>query len=301
MGLHAVLGGDGAIGDATMKALSARGIEARRLARKDADARVADQLVSALDGAAYVYHCVGLPYRSDTWRVGFPAISRALTEACEKVGAKLVYFDNAYLYGPPPLPTPFTEAAPRRPSSKKGAARKVALEIVMQAHRDRGVPVVVGRAADFYGPGAVNSPFYISFLESMLKGKPPQVAMPQGPVHTYAYTLDIGRALVELALDDAACGEEFHLPVGPAVTVADMAALFNAELGTRLKVSHIPDIGLRTLSIFNPLIRDVYEMSYQYKSDYIMSDQKFRARYPDFASTSYEVGVAAMVAHFRSE
>ncbi|MBV6648997.1 MAG: NAD-dependent epimerase/dehydratase family protein [Hoeflea sp.] len=300
MGYHAVLGGDGAIGGATLQAIKARGLDGKALTRADADAMKADELVRVLDGADVVYNCVGLPYNSDLWTTGFPAISNALVTACEKVGAKIVYFDNVYLYGPAPLPVPFNEETPRIPPSQKGKARKTAVEIVMAAHRAGRVKATVGRAADFYGPGALNSPFYISFLENMLKGRPPQVAMPEGPVHTYAYTGDMGRGLVELALDEGACGEEFHLPVGPAVKVSEMAALFNRELGTALKVTHIPDIVLRGLSLFKPLIREVHEMSYQFKTDYIMSDGKFRQRYPEFASTSYENGVAAMVAHFRA-
>jgi len=299
MGYHAVLGGDGAIGRATLKALEVRGLKGKALTRADADAMDADALVKVLDGAEVVYDCVGLPYNSDLWTTGFPAISNALVSACEKVGAKIVYFDNVYFYGPAPLPVPFDENTPRTPPSQKGKARKTAVEIIMEAHRTGRVQASVGRAADFYGPGALNSPFYISFLENMLKGKSPQVAMPEGPLHTYAYTDDMGRGLVELALDDGAYGEEFHLPVGPAVKVSDMAALFNKELGTALKVTHIPDFVLCGLSLFKPLIREVHEMSYQYKTDYILSDAKFRQRFPEFASTSYEDGVAAMVDYFR--
>jgi nucleoside-diphosphate-sugar epimerase len=299
MGYHAVLGGDGAIGGATLKAIEARGLDGRALTRADANAMNANELVKVLDGAEVVYNCVGLPYDSDLWTTGFPAISNALVMACEKVGARIVYFDNVYLYGPSPLPIPFDEDTARNPPSRKGKARKAAVEIVMAAHRAGRVKATVGRAADFYGPGALNSPFYISFLESMLKGKPPQVVMPEGPRHTYAYTGDMGRGLVELALDESTYGDEFHLPVGPAVKVSEMAALFNKELGTSLKVSHIPDIVLGGLSLFKPLIREVHEMSYQYKTDYIMSDRKFRQRYPEFVSTSYQDGVAAMVAHFR--
>lgn len=299
MGYHAVLGGSGAIGRATIEAIRAQGLEARALTRADGDARNADALTRSLDGADVVYDCIGLPYDSELWMNGFPAISKALVTACEKVGSRIVYFDNVYLYGPAPLPVPFDEETSRNPPSRKGQARKTAVEIVMDAHRAGRVKATVGRAADFYGPGAVNSAFYINFLENMLKGKPPQVAMPEGPVHTYAYTLDLGRGLVELALDDGTYGEEFHLPVGPAVKVSDMAALFNDELGTSLKVSHAPDIVLRGLSLFKPLMREVYEMTYQFKSDYVMSDAKFRSRFPAFTTTSYEDGVAAMVAYFR--
>lgn len=299
MGYHAILGGDGAIGRATLEAVKARGIDGKALTRADANAMNPEALVRVLDGAEVVYDCVGLPYNSDLWTTGFPAISNALVTACEKTGSRIVYFDNVYLYGPAPLPVPFDEKTPRNPPSRKGRARKTAVEIVMDAHRAGRVRATVGRAADFYGPGAVNSPFYISFLENMLKGKAPQVAMPEGPVHTYAYTEDMGRGLVTLALDDGASGEEFHLPVGPAVKVSDMAALFNKALGTSLKVTHIPNIVLLGASLFQPLIREVREMSYQYKTDYIMSDNKFRQRYPEFMSTSYGDGIAAMVDHFR--
>lgn len=300
MGFHAVLGGDGAIGRATVSALHARDLDARALTRADADATDTAGLTRALNGADVVYNCVGMRYNSALWTTGFPAISNALVAACEKVGARIVYLDNAYLYGPAPLPAPFDEVTLRVTPSTKGKARKSAVEIVMAAHRAGRVQATVGRAADFYGPGAVNSPFYISFLENMLKGKPAQVTMPEGPVHTYAYTTDVGLALVELALDEGAYGQEYHLPVGPAVKVSDMAALFNKELGTSLKVIHIPDTVLRVLSLVKPLIREVQEMSYQFKSDYVMSDAKFRSRFSEFRSTSYADGVSAMVEHFRS-
>ncbi|MCK0097288.1 NAD-dependent epimerase/dehydratase family protein [Yoonia sp. F2084L] len=300
MGYHAVLGADGAIGRATTEAIAANGLDGKALTRADADAMDANALTRVLSDADVVYHCVGLPYNSDLWTTGFPAISRALITACEKTGTRIVYLDNIYLYGPAPLPVPFDETTSRQPPSRKGAARKAAVEILMEAHRAGRVRATVGRAADFYGPGAVNSPFYISFLENMLRDKPPQVAMPEGPQHTYAYTKDIGCALVTLALDDAAYGEEFHLPVGQAVRVSDMAALFNEQLGTSHKVIHVPDLILRGLSVFKPLIREVHEMNYQYKSDYIMSDGKFRRRFPDFVPTSYRDGVAAMIRHFQS-
>jgi nucleoside-diphosphate-sugar epimerase len=299
MGYHAVLGADGAIGRATLSAIQAKGLEGKALTRADADAMNADALIKVLMGVDVVYDCVGLPYNSGLWTTGFPAISNALVTACEKTGTKIVYFDNVYLYGPAPLPVPFDETTPRNPPSRKGKARKTAVEIVMAAHRAGRVRATVGRAADFYGPGAVNSPFYISFLENMLKGKAPQVAMPEGPLHTYAYTQDIGRSLVELALDDGTYGEEYHLPVGPPVKVSDMAACFNKELGSSFKVTHIPDMALQVLGLFKPLIREVHEMSYQYKTDYIMSDAKFRTHFPRFVTIPYEDGIADMVRHFQ--
>ncbi len=300
MGYHAVLGADGAIGRATLDAIQAKGLAGKSLTRADADAMDADALITVLDGVDVVYDCIGLPYNAELWTTGFPAISHALITACEKTRRKIVYFDNVYLYGPAPLPVPFDETTLRHPPSRKGKARKTAVEIIMAAQRAGRVKATVGRGADFYGPGAINSPFYISFLENMLKGKAPQVAMPEGPVHTYAYTQDMGRGLVELALDDETYGEEYHLPVGPPVKVSEMAVRFNKALGTSFKMTHIPDIALRALGLFKPLIREVHEMSYQYKTDYVMSDAKFRQRFPKCVTTSYDDGIANMVRHFQS-
>jgi hypothetical protein len=78
-----------------------------------------------------------------------------------------------------------------------------------------------------------------------------------------------------------------------------MAALFNAELGTSFKVSHVPDAILWGMSLFSPLLRDVREMAYQYRTDYVMSDAKFRRLFPSFQPTPYTEGIPAMVAYFR--
>lgn len=298
MSVHAVLGAGGAIANATLAALRYRGLATRQLSRKDADARKTDQLVAALTGATHVYFCIGLPYRAKLWQSEFPAIMRAVLTACETVDAKLIFFDNIYMYGPVPLPEPITEECPQLPSSKKGKVRKEIADLVLQAHQEGRVDATIGRCADFYGPGARNSPLYIKFLENMLQGRRPQVLMHKGPVHTYAYTEDAGRALVELALHERSFGEVYHLPVGEPVTVEGIVARFNVVLGTDFEVVHLSKRALRFLSLFIPIIREAQEMNYQYASDYVLSDKKFRTQFPDFQTTDYDAGIEAMVESF---
>ena len=40
-------------------------------------------------------------------------------------------------------------------------------------------------------------------------------------------------------------------------------------------------------------------MQYQFTSDYILSDEKFRSRYPDFIVTPYAEAIQQTVAAFR--
>jgi hypothetical protein len=59
---------------------------------------------------------------------------------------------------------------------------------------------------------AIDSQFYIVFLERMMQGKAPQWLGKPKIKHTYAYTIDNGKALVPLALDESTFGQTWHLP-----------------------------------------------------------------------------------------
>ena len=299
MSVHAVIGARGAIGQATVAALSARNIESLSLGRAQVDARDRRQLARSLEGVECAYLCVGLPYEAKIWEDDFPRIATATAEACGDVGARLVYLDNAYLYGPPPLTVPFGENAPRHPSARKGVARLRAVEGAMAVHEQGRAEVVVGRCADFYGPAAIHSAFYVAFLENMLAGKPPITTMPEGPVHGFAYSPDIGRALVQLGLEPSCSGHEFHLPVGEPIPVSEMARMLNQELGTAYPVRYLPPIAADFLALFSRPLREAREMRYLHRTDFVMCDAKFRSTFPGFTTTPYEEGVRAMVQSFR--
>ena len=171
--------------------------------------------------------------------------------ACEVASVTLVFLDNAYMYGPS-LASPIDEQHAQQPVAKKGEVRKVVTGILLQAVAKRRVQAVVGRAAEFYGPQAINSMFYINFLERLLRGKAPQVLVKSGIKHTYAYTEDIGRALVLLALDPSTYGSVWHLPVGQPITIEEMTAMFSKALSTDFKANFMPSLLRHGLSWFIP-------------------------------------------------
>ncbi len=303
---HVVLGASGAIGQGVVKALQEKGLVIRAVERSKqvagietvlADLSDEKQAREAIVGASHVYLCVGLPYNTKIWQSGWPRLMRSVINACAEANAKLIFFDNVYMYGPS-LSVPFTENHPQNPTTKKGMVRKQVADLLLQAHNSSQVQAVIGRSADFYGPKAVNSQLYIKFIERIKQGKNPQwLGQPDQP-HTYSYTLDNGRALVELALDDTAYGQVWHLPVGKPIAIGEILGLINKKLGTSYKVSYLPRPLLGLMSLFIPPIKEVKEMLYQFDNPYIMSDQKFRDRFPDFKTTSYEEGLAAMIESF---
>lgn len=293
--MYVVLGGRGAVGSQVCKALEAEGHSYAAPSSREADARDAEALTRACQGVEVILCCVGLPYRAKLWRRDWPRIADALVKTAGRTGARLVFLDNVYMYGPSPLDVPMTEHHPQKPPSRKGQARKEAAEILLRADHAGRASVTIARAADFYGPGAVDSVLWASFLERMIENKRPQLLMTASARHTYAYTGDVAHALLQLAGDADAAGRVWHLPVGPAFRPGEWAGLFNERLGTDLRPGYLPSALSGLLGAFVPMVREAHEMRYQFDSDYVLNDEDFRARYPDFQITSYADGATALV------
>lgn len=308
--LHTVLGASGAVGQAVINELSLRGLPLKAVSRttnlpnvenKRADLLDPAQTRTAVQGSSHVYLCVGLPYSAKVWKRGFPRIIKNVIAACDKEGAVLIFLDNAYMYGPLPLQNPIDEQHPQQPIAKKSHIRKEVADTLLQAIAEQRVQAVIGRAAEFYGPRAVNSIFYIRFLERMLQGKVPQVLVKPGVKHTYAYTEDVGRALIALALDVSTYGSVWHLPVGKPITIEEMVVMFNKVLGTDFKASFMPSLLRQGLGWLIPPIREVGEMLYQFETDYVFSFDKFQKQFPDFEVTPYSEGIKKMVTSFQQQ
>lgn len=305
--LHTVLGGYGAIGNAVLQELNIRNLETRAVERnKDvpgfptvkADLLDIAQTTKAIEGSDFVYLCVGIPYNSEIWAHDWPIVMHNVIEACSKNNAKLIFFDNIYMYGPAPLDIAFTEDHKQMPTTKKGKARKKTADLLLSAIESKQVQGLIGRSADFYGPRAINSTFYIMFLENMLQNKNPQSLNKPGIEHTYAYTEDNAKALVNLALDDTCYGQVWHLPVGDPITIQEIVDLFNKNLNSEFKVIYMPGFLFYILSLFIPILKEAKEMAYQFNSPYIMSFDKFKNKFPDFKVTSYDSGIQKMIRSF---
>lgn len=307
--LHVVLGATGAVGRSVVEDLQLRGHVVRAVERSKrfrgietihADLNDEKQTIQALKGASHVYVCIGLPYNAAIWEEQWPRIIQNVIQACEQNKARLIFLDNVYMYGPSPLDVPFTEKHERNPDSKKGKTRKLIAEMVMKAHHAGRIEAVIGRSADFYGPYAVNSLLYTTFVVRMLENKSPQAMGGMDVPHTYSYTKDVGKALVTLSLSPTTYGQEWHLPVSHPITVKDIVTELNDILGTNLNVTLIPRTVLKIMGLFVPIIKESNEMLYQIDTPYIMSDEKFRRQFPNFEVTRFDVGIREMVRSFQA-
>ena len=305
---HVILG-DGVIGQAVADELARLGqpaVLASRHAKTSAhphlqvDALDASALHAATQGATHLYLTLGLPYDWRVWQRDWPRVMHHAIDAALAHGAVLVFFDNVYAYGPLPLRVPMQEDHPVQPPSRKGAVRAELPRLLFRAGEERGLRWVIGRSADFYGPGVRQSPLFVAAIERQLQGKAAQWLGDPDARHSFSYTPDAARGLVRLALDEGAWQRAWHLPTAaPAPTPRQLLTQSARLLGAPERIQVLPRALLGALKLFMPVLREYDEMLYQNRQDYVFSSAAFMARYLDFAVTPYEEGIARMVESLR--
>ncbi|MER7661795.1 NAD-dependent epimerase/dehydratase family protein [Streptomyces sp. NPDC096193] len=176
-GLHVVFGATGAIGSTVVAELLRHGRPVRAVSRGGrapegaegvaADAADPAQAASAAAGAAVVHHCASPPYTQ--WPELFPELTRSVLAAAESAGAKLVFADNLYSYGP--VDGPLREDLPAAAQGRKGRTRTAMAAELLDAHRTGRVRVAIGRASDYYGPRGTHSTAGETLFGGLLAGR----------------------------------------------------------------------------------------------------------------------------------
>lgn len=300
--LHTVLGANGAMGQALVLELKNRGLRHKLVTRnssihpqyEQADLLNKSEAIAAIKGSSFVYLCIGLPYSSKVWRDQWPVIMENTIEACSINKAKLIFFDNVYMYSNS-LPNPFNEQTVQHPSTQKGKVRKQIADMLLDAIHSNKIEGLIARSADFYGPGAINSILYISLLKNMIDGKNPQSLSKENVLHTYAFIEDNAKAMLDLSSNEDCFGEVWHLPVSRPISYREIITIFNPLLNSNYQLKIMPNIMGSVLSFFIPIIKEAKEMQYQFDQTYIMSYDKFKNRFPEFKVTPIEKGLTHMV------
>ncbi|MEO6097763.1 MAG: NAD-dependent epimerase/dehydratase family protein [Fibrobacteria bacterium] len=260
-----------------------------------ADLTLPGQVDKAVAGSDVVYLVIGLEYNLKTWQAIWPKLMRETLDACARHGAKLVFFDNIYMYDRAALHG-MTEASPVNPSSKKGAVRKEIADMLLKDVAAGKVQALIARSADFYGPANDKSFLIEVVYKNLKKGKKANWMMDADKRHSFTFTPDAAKATALLGNTADAYGQVWHLPTDPsALTGRELAALFRKEMGGPEGVSVLPMWMLKLLGLFIPFMREMPEMMYQYDRDYLFDSSKFSERFT-FRTTPYGEGVKLTVA-----
>jgi nucleoside-diphosphate-sugar epimerase len=305
--LHVVLGA-GPLGLAVARHLAARGDRVRVAVRSEpaelpegvevvsVDLAVAADAKRACEGAAVVYHCVNPPYAK--WPELHPPLMNAAIEGAAAGGARLVFGDNLYAYGP--VDGPLTEGLPYRATGPNGRVRAQIAETLMRAHGSGRIQATIGRGSDFFGPYARQSTVGDRVFARAISGKPAQVLGNPDLPHTVTSIEDFGRALVTLGERDEAWGEVWHVPNAEAVTMRRFVEMVFEAAGRSARLRVAPRWGIALATLFNPTMRAVKEQAYQSQRPWVVDSTKFERTF-GWTATPLRDAVAATVAWFQGQ
>ncbi len=291
-GLH-VVHGTGPVGMSVMDALVYRGRRVR-MVNRSGGASVPERVEivggdatdkafarKASEGASVVYFALNPPY--DKWPELFPGLQAGVLEGAAAAGAKLVAMENLYMYGPT-AGRPLTEDLPHAPNTRKGTVRVMMSQELMEAHKSGKVQVAIGRASDFFGPRVLTSAAGEQVFGRAVQGKSARVAGDPDQPHTYTYAPDIGRGLAILGEREEALGQAWHLPSPETLTTREFVGMILEEVGKPARLQAAPKILLRALGLFNPGMREMIEMLYEFEGPFVMDHSKFERAFGEHAT-----------------
>ena len=249
-------------------------------------------------GADVVYFCLNAANYA-RWDQEFPPLQRAVLDGAASASARLVVLDNLYSYGPP-NGRDLVETMAANPTSTKSATRAAMTQELLEAHNRGQVEVAIGRASDYFGPGATRSALGETVFASGLAGKPAQVMGKPDQLHSYSYTPDVAAGLITLGTDPAAVGEIWHLPVTETRTTRQIIEAVYTMAGNRPRTMAAGPLTLRLLGLVRPEMREFLHTLYQSTNRWVVDDSKFRTTFGQQA-TPLEEALATTLDWYRAE
>jgi nucleoside-diphosphate-sugar epimerase len=276
-----VLGANGRLGTAVVRAFAAAGWAVRAQARRPPAQPLppgAELLplplhdtvgLAAASRARVVVHAVNPPYTQ--WAAqALPLLHQGIAVA-KRLHATLMLPGNVYNFGES-MPALLNEHTPQLPTTRKGRIRAQMERELRELAERRELRSVVIRAGDFFG-GGTGSWLDLVIVKRLPWGK---LVYP-GPLdvpHAWAFLPDLARAFVAVAehaseLPEFAdlpfaghtlTGEELHGAIARATT-----ALGLAPRDTHFKRGSVPWTLMKIGGLVVPMLREVVEMSYLWR------------------------------------
>lgn len=268
-------------------------IEGARLVGGDATDPAFTTQVCA--GADVVYFCLNAG-SYDRWAQEFPPLQRAVVAGAHAAGARLVVLENLYAYGPTHGRV-LVETLPANPTSSKAATRAAMTDELLDAHAAGRLQVAIGRASDYFGPGATRSALGETVFGTALSGRRAQVMGDPDQPHSYSYTPDVARALVTLGGDPRALGRVWHLPVAGSPTTRQIIEDVYRLAGNRPRMLAAGATTLRLVGLFRPVMREYLHTLYQFTDPWVVDDTRYRTTFGNH-STPLDDALAATLAWY---
>lgn len=233
-------------------------------------------------GADVVYFCLNATNYA-RWSEEFPPLQRGVLAGAQAAGARLVVLDNLYAYGPI-HGRDLVETLQAHPTSAKASTRAAMTTELLEAHRTGRVEVAIGRASDYFGPGATHSALGETVFATALTGRTAQVMGDLDQPHSYSYTPDVAAGLITLGTRTGTTGAIWHLPVAPARTTRQIIEQVYELVGHRPRTLAAGRTTLRLFGLIKPAMREYLHTLYQFTGRWVVDDTRFRLAYGGLAT-----------------
>jgi nucleoside-diphosphate-sugar epimerase len=306
---HTVLGATGAYGYSLTKLLIRKKYNVKLAVRDVEKARVMfgdsvdidnvnifdrDSVINSIKGSGYIYVAFNFPYNK--WNNYFLAISN-LIEGAKLNHSNVIFPGNVYGYGKFQK-IPVTESHPLLAETKKGKIRNQ-IEILLRESFERGdIGLLIPKFSNFYGPNVTNDLFGAMF-QNALKNKPVRWILNADVPHTFTFIEDAARATMYLVDHNKFDGEVYHISSGEISARNFISKIFR-ELGYNCRIRLLTKRQIIFMSLFSSQVREVQELEYEFEEPYIISDRKFREKFPQFSYTPYDEGIKVTLNWFRT-
>ncbi|OWR31094.1 epimerase [Saccharibacillus sp. O23] len=303
-----VLGATGGTGKAIAQELTNRGIPvvlfgrsknklerlkqelggAASLQVREGDVFEADDVAAAAEGVDTIFHAASIPYHEMEEKL-LP-MARAVLEGAGRAGARLVAVDGIYPYGRRASVEPIGEDHPKQPHTRKGRT-KLAFEQLLFEPRYDGMPKMIVRLPDYYGPSMNKASYLGQTFEDIAAGRPTVFIGNLSVPREFVYLPDAAVMIVELASREEAYGQNWHIPsVGPA-SGRRLVELAQQTAGRKSPVFPLGRKALSLMGVFAPVMKEIVEMLYLTEEPLLLSGAKYEALIGPIPATPYEEGV----------
>jgi nucleoside-diphosphate-sugar epimerase len=305
--MQTILGANGAIGTELAKALKTYTDKIRIVSRNPKKVNESDELFSAdltdaaqvdkaIESSEIVYLTIGFEYKLKVWEKNWPKLMKDVIASCKKHKAKLVFFDNIYMYDKSEIPH-MTENSRINPSSKKGKVRAEIATMIMDEVQNGTLTALIARSADFYGPSASNNITQM-IINNLKKEKKADWLANAEKLHNFTYTPDAGKATALLGNTADAYNQVWHLPtIHEKMTGKQWIEAIAKEMNVKPKYQVLPVWLMKILGIFMPQIKEINDIAYQSDRDYFFDSSKFEKRF-GVTITPVEIGIRETLRSF---
>ena len=298
--MHTILGAGGPVANALTQELLNHNETIRLVSRKPvnitgkniswqkADLLNYNEVLEATKGSTVIYLCAGLVYDAKIWQQQWPVIMQNVINATKAANARLIFFDNVYMYGL--VDGPMTEETPYKPVSEKGKVRVKIADQLMAEVKAGKIQASILRAADFYGTDSKNSSFDMMVLDKYAQKQSAQWVGDPKVKHNFTYIPDAGKAMYLLGQNPQSDNQIWHAPTAAPLVGKEFIEMAANIYQVKPKFMRINKFMLWVFGLFNKVVAGVVEMYYQYDHNYDFNSDKFEKAF-NFKPTSYEDGI----------